>query len=230
MTQGPLQQICDRCYIESINLSLALQRRKGTVKEQVLELTLGVWIEFQHVEMEKRLVILRKEARLRKKDVEFKNRAESGLSLEKRVSLRQRVEDQEYWLRILEFLCQNTKSLSWFGSKVWPCQGSVHSKLFSGKTGRNSLYLWILYLTDTPTGKLPPIHTSEPFLANVGRLQQLRDFLSHPPSRIHNWGSKIWHMEAQAKVTDSCVHVMSYCFFFLVASELGLWDWSSDLC
>lgn len=118
MTQGPLQQICDRCYIESINLSLALKRRKGTVKEQVLELTLDVWIEFQHVEMEKRLVILRKEAQLRKKDVEFKNRAESDLSLEKRVSLRQRVEDQEYWLRILEFLCRNTRSLSWFGRKV----------------------------------------------------------------------------------------------------------------
>lgn len=49
-------------------------------------MALGVWIEFQQVEMEKRLAMLRKEPQLRDEDVELKNSAESGLSLEKRVS------------------------------------------------------------------------------------------------------------------------------------------------
>lgn len=48
-------------------------------------MALGIWIEFQQVEMEERLAMLRKEPQLREEDVELKNSAESGLSLEKRV-------------------------------------------------------------------------------------------------------------------------------------------------
>lgn len=70
----------------------------------------------------------------------------------------------------------------------------------------------------SPTGRLTPIHTAEPFLGDAGRLQQFRGFLSYSPSGIHNGGSRIWHMEAQANVPDSSVHAMSSCISFLVAS------------
>lgn len=49
-------------------------------------MALDIWNEFQQVEMEKRLSMLRKKPQLRDKDVELKNSAEFSLSSEKRIS------------------------------------------------------------------------------------------------------------------------------------------------
>lgn len=61
------------------------------------------------METKKRLEMLRKEPELTTKDGKLKNSEASGLSLEKKVGQRQ-IEDQEYWLRILEIIYQNMQS------------------------------------------------------------------------------------------------------------------------
>lgn len=82
-------------------------------------MALGIQIEFQEEEMEKSLVMLKKESELRNKDAELKKSEDSDLSLEKSVYCRQKVWDPEYWSRILEFICWNTRSTSWLGREVY---------------------------------------------------------------------------------------------------------------
>lgn len=94
--------------------------KKGRHSEEVsFELALGIQIEFQEKEMEKSLVMLKKESELRNKDEELKKREDSDLSLEKSVYCRQKVWDPKYWSRILEFICWNTRSTSWLGRDVY---------------------------------------------------------------------------------------------------------------
>jgi len=83
------------------------------------ELALGIQIEFQEKEMEKSLVMLKTESELTNKDEELNNSEDSDLSLEKSVCCRQKVRDPEYWSRILECICWNTRSTSRLGREVY---------------------------------------------------------------------------------------------------------------
>lgn len=161
--------------------------------------------------MEKRLAMLRKEPQLRDEDVELKNSAESGLSLEKRL----KAEHRGSWILAKDFrtylLEYQEPLMVWKGGVTW--SGQRTQELFSGKMGTASTFAFYNFsLTPWQAGSHPNHFWLMWDIYNSKR----------PPSRIHSWGSRIWQMEAQAKVTDSCVHVMSYCFSFLVASELSL--------
>ena len=83
------------------------------------ELALGIQIEFQEKEMEKSLVMLKTESELRNKDEELNNSEDSDLSLEKSVCYRQKVWDPEYWSRILECICWNTRNTFRLGREVY---------------------------------------------------------------------------------------------------------------
>lgn len=76
MMQRHLQQICDKRSVESINLSLGVWGRKGTVLEPARISTNGDGEKNRNVGAR---------ARAKEQDGQFKNSEESGLSLERRV-------------------------------------------------------------------------------------------------------------------------------------------------